>query len=198
MTKRRLRLLMVAYTVATLSERASAAIESRLDARFPLAPTHHLPFLVPPPCDVTQAGCKHNSQSASTRKAPPVCGISPSPQRPRCRSRDSSYWSALPESVALCNNMQCKGQRQQALDMFKEAGISNMVYKTDQSSPIRVMVDEALRTTGKSGIFGSYEAVPEYSAIGESASNGRAERTVQSIEDQLRALKLALESVGCL
>ena len=37
-------------------------------------------------------------------------------------------------------------------------------------------------------------AVPEASPVGSSASNGRAERTVQAIEDQLRTLKAALES----
>ena len=37
-------------------------------------------------------------------------------------------------------------------------------------------------------------AVPENSAVGESASNGRAERTVQEVEDLLRVHKLALEA----
>ena len=56
------------------------------------------------------------------------------------------------------------------------------------------MVDDALRRSGKSGIFESYESVPEYSAVGASPSNGRAERAVQTIEDQLRTLKSAIES----
>ena len=56
------------------------------------------------------------------------------------------------------------------------------------------MVDDALRRTGKSGVFEAYESVPEYSAVGESASNGRAERIVQTIEDQLRSFKSAIES----
>ena len=47
------------------------------------------------------------------------------------------------------------------------------------------MVDEALRRTGKSGVFAAYESVPEYSAVGASPSNGRVERAVQTIEDQL-------------
>ena len=77
---------------------------------------------------------------------------------------------------------------------FKEAGIWKLVYRTDQESSIKVMVDEALRRTGRSGIFESYESVPEYSAVGSSQSNGRAERAVQTVEDQLRTLKLALEA----
>ena len=70
----------------------------------------------------------------------------------------------------------------------------NWFYKTDQESSTKVVVDEALRRTGKSGTFESYEAVPEYSAVGDSASNGRAERAEQNIEDQLRTLKSALEA----
>ena len=37
-------------------------------------------------------------------------------------------------------------------------------------------------------------AAPEHSAPGESASNGMAERAVQSIEGQTRTMKLALEA----
>ena len=77
---------------------------------------------------------------------------------------------------------------------FRETGLHNLVYKTDQQSSIKLVVDEALRRTGKSGTFESYEAVPENSAVGDSASNGRAERAVQTIEDQLRTLKSALEA----
>ena len=77
---------------------------------------------------------------------------------------------------------------------FKETGTWRLVYKTDQESSIKVMVDEALRRTGRSGVFESYQAVPEYSAVGSSQSNGRAERAVQALEDQLRTLKSALES----
>lgn len=77
---------------------------------------------------------------------------------------------------------------------FKESGVAKMVYKSDQESPLKTAIEETLRRTGKSGTFESYEAVPEYSAVGESASNGRAERAVQIVEDLLRTLKSALES----
>ena len=56
------------------------------------------------------------------------------------------------------------------------------------------MIEETLRRTGRSGTFESFEAVPEASAVGESASNGRAERAIQAIEDKHRTLKIALES----
>ena len=56
-----------------------------------------------------------------------------------------------------------------------------MVYKSNQESPPKTAIEETLRRTGKSGTFESYEAVSEYSAVGESASNGRAERAVQIV-----------------
>lgn len=77
---------------------------------------------------------------------------------------------------------------------FKEAGIPKLVYKTDQEYSLRNMIEEALRRAGRSGTFEAFEAVPEASAVGESASNGRAERAVQAIEDMLRTLKIALET----
>lgn len=77
---------------------------------------------------------------------------------------------------------------------FREMGHAKIVYKTDQESSLKNMVEEALRRAGRSGTFEAFEAVPETSAVGESASNGRAERTVQEIEDMLRTLKIALET----
>ena len=59
---------------------------------------------------------------------------------------------------------------------------------------MKVMVDDALRRTGTSGVFESYESMPEYSAVGASPSNGRAERAAQTFEDQLQTLKSAIES----
>ena len=56
------------------------------------------------------------------------------------------------------------------------------------------MVDDALRRTGKPGVFEAYESVPECSAIGCDTIQRRAEHPVQTIEDQLRTLKSALES----
>ena len=74
---------------------------------------------------------------------------------------------------------------------IRETGLSkfNVVTKSDQERSIVAMVDEAVRRSGRSGT-----AVPEASAVGESASNGRAERTVQSIEDLLRVHTLSFES----
>ena len=66
-----------------------------------------------------------------------------------------------------------------------ETGLQKCVCKTYQESSIKLVVDEALRQTGKSGTFEPYEAVPEYNALGDSASDSRAERAVPTIEDQL-------------
>ena len=58
----------------------------------------------------------------------------------------------------------------------------------------KATIEEALKRTGRSGEFEAFDAVAEYSAVGESASNGRAERAVQVVEDLLRTLKSALET----
>ena len=79
-------------------------------------------------------------------------------------------------------------------NFLKESGVSRLVYKSDQESSLKLMVENALARIGKSGTFEAYEAVPEYSAVGSSASNGRAERAVQTVEDQIRTLKSAIES----
>ena len=69
-----------------------------------------------------------------------------------------------------------------------------MVYKTDQESSLRCAIEEALRRVGRTGIHEPFEAVPEASAVGESASNWKAERAIQTFEDHLRTLKSALDS----
>ena len=77
---------------------------------------------------------------------------------------------------------------------LKDSGIHKLVYKTDQESSLRAAMEEALKRIGRTGAFEPFEAVPEVSAVGESASNGKAERAIQSFEDQLRTLKSALDS----
>ena len=85
---------------------------------------------------------------------------------------------------------------------IKDSGVPKLVYKSDQERAIAKMTEEALRRAGRNGQpenpdtfdSGLEQAVSEHSAIGESASNGRAERTVQAVEDLLRTLKSALEA----
>ena len=105
--------------------------------------------------------------------------------------------------ATVCSN---KGNDELAIarltSFIKEAGIPKLVYKSDQEHAITFMIEEALRRSGRSGIpeepdtfnSGLQQAVAEFSAVGESASNGKAERTVQAVEDMVRTLKSALES----
>ena len=74
---------------------------------------------------------------------------------------------------------------------IKESGLVdfNFVVKSDQESSITAMLEQAIRKSGRHG-----SVVPETSAVGESASNARAERTIQSVEDLLRVHKHALEA----
>ena len=72
------------------------------------------------------------------------------------------------------------------------SGVQRCVYMCDQESSIGTMMEAALQICGREGKWAG--AVPENSAVGESQSNSRAERSVQSLEDQLRTLKAALES----
>lgn len=55
-------------------------------------------------------------------------------------------------------------------------------------------MSEAARRAGRAGSHIPLTATPESSAVGSSASNGRAERAVQQVEDQIRVGKSALES----
>ena len=81
-------------------------------------------------------------------------------------------------------------------DFLRENGVTHLVYKSDQERSIKTFIDSSLMMAGvaKTEDDAVLCAVPEYSAIGESASNGRAERAVQMIEDQARTLKSALET----
>ena len=80
---------------------------------------------------------------------------------------------------------------QRVATFIRESGLTdfNFVVKSDQESSIVAVLEQAIRRSGRSGSI-----VPEASAVGESASNSRAERTIQSVEDLLRVHKHALEA----
>ena len=72
-----------------------------------------------------------------------------------------------------------------------------MVYNTDQAHQVKAFVDDAIRQAGVSILVDDdavLENVPEYNAVGESASNGKAERAVQMLEDQVRTRKSSSEA----
>ncbi|MGB1725710.1 MAG: hypothetical protein ACPHJZ_05285, partial [Limisphaerales bacterium] len=92
------------------------------------------------------------------------------------------------------------------VDFIRESGVVQYTYRCDQESSLNSMVDratreasikalveEAARRGGRAATFAPL-AVPENSAVGSSASNGRAERTVQIVEDLIRTMKSALDS----
>ena len=88
-----------------------------------------------------------------------------------------------------------KGEDQYAINrlsnFIKNSGVQKLVYMADQESALATLMEKAIRKVGITGELVS--AVPEHSSVGESQSNGRAERAVQEAEDMLRCMKLALE-----
>ena len=73
-----------------------------------------------------------------------------------------------------------------------DTGGKSRVYMADQESALDVFTKNALDKATINGNLAS--AVPEHSAVGESQSNGNAERAVQEAEDMLRTIELALET----
>ena len=72
-----------------------------------------------------------------------------------------------------------------------------LVYKSDQEPAIKSYLDADLKQVGAASLEDDdlvMCAVPEHSAVGASASNGKAERSVQMLEDQVRTLKSAMET----
>ena len=96
-------------------------------------------------------------------------------------------------------------------DFIKANGLTKFVYKCDQERALDALsqsaiektimtqiIEEAAQRSGRSAAPADESdariAVPENSPVGESQSNGKAERAVQTMEDQIRTIKLALES----
>ena len=67
---------------------------------------------------------------------------------------------------------------------MRASGVNNFSFMCDQEGALRTMVDSAIALTQGRGEW--VGAVPENSAVGESQSNGRAERAVQRLEDLVR------------
>ena len=79
---------------------------------------------------------------------------------------------------------------------LRASGVSNFSYMSDQEGALRTMIDAAVALTQGRGEW--VGAVPEASAVGESQSNGRAERSVQRREDHVRPFLGELEeNLGC-
>lgn len=82
-------------------------------------------------------------------------------------------------------------------DFIKASGVHKLVYKSNQEPAIKATVEAALTRIGRSGDGKEgddfLKLVPEYSAVGDSPSNGRAERAIQTVEDMVRTYIHALE-----
>ena len=82
-------------------------------------------------------------------------------------------------------------------DFLRSSGIRHLVYKSDQEASLKATIEKSLEKIDKPGMPTEGEnflqLVPESSAVGESASNGKAERTVQAVEDMVRTYLSALE-----
>jgi len=69
------------------------------------------------------------------------------------------------------------------------SGFNRVIVKSDQEASIRKLL-EAVKNERAEEI----ELVPEKSPVGESRANGEVERYVQTIQGQVRTLKMALET----
>ena len=68
------------------------------------------------------------------------------------------------------------------VDVLKSSGINKMVYKSDQEPALKATIEAALSKIGRAGEQKEgddfLQLVPEYSAVGESPRNGKAERAI--------------------
>ena len=85
---------------------------------------------------------------------------------------------------------------QRLKDFMKSSGLSHLVCKSVKETSIKACVDEALVQLHKTADHENLIVASEGSAIGESQSNGLAERTIQLIEDDVLTLKSAFESAS--
>ena len=142
---------------------------------------------------------QHRSQSVDRGRSLPVFHAD------YCFPRDSHDESCItvlvgrmsPSKAMFASFCDVKGPTDAyALDrlenFLKDEGVSKISYRSDQEPAIVSLIETALKNSGKAGEM--TDASPEHSAVGESASNGVAERTVQQFEDLLRTLKAALEA----
>lgn len=81
---------------------------------------------------------------------------------------------------------------ERAVAFLEEIGCMNgdVIVKSDQEASIKALVEQIGRVRSTRG---SGKWIVEHSPVGASQSNGIIERAVQSMQGQLRTLKLALE-----
>ena len=170
----------------------------------------HLPYRSwCPHCVAARRANASHLRGSSTRQKPLFCAD-------YCFIKDSrtegdglttlvgAMYPAKPESPKSMFAVVCKRKGAQdeytasrLCQFIRECGVKDLVYKSDQEASVIALMNEVLRrsTTIGDAHYGLVQnAVPENSAVGESQSNSRAERTVQTFEDMLRTYKSALEA----
>ena len=75
--------------------------------------------------------------------------------------------------------------------LSKACALVNFSDMCDQEGALRTVMEQAIEVSKCRVEW--IGAIPEHSPVGESQSNGRAERTVQQIEDQVRVMLADLE-----
>lgn len=107
-----------------------------------------------------------------------------------------------PSRLCLGIPVEAKGNNREGVGMLsnisKGAGLTTYIWRSDQEKAVKTMVEQAMLKAGrdaeeqKSGQI--HQPVPEHSAVGESASNGFAERRVPKLEDLVRTMTHALQA----
>ena len=87
-----------------------------------------------------------------------------------------------------------KGPEDYAIDAvgkeIEKSGLTKMSIKSDQEPALVDLIRAVKRERGE-----NIEVIkPEHSPVGESQSNGKVERTIRTIQAQVRTLKLMVES----
>ena len=75
------------------------------------------------------------------------------------------------------------------------SGFNRVIMKSDQEPVIRALLQAVKNERGDEvNIEKRAELIPEKSPVGESRANGEVERYVQTVQGQVRTLKMALET----
>ena len=86
-----------------------------------------------------------------------------------------------------------KGRDEMAIkrlgEFIKSIGMTHFAYRCDQEKSLLALIDEAVLSVGRTAVneggHNGVVATPELSSVGESQSNGRAERGVQAAKTWL-------------
>ena len=106
----------------------------------------------------------------------------------------------VPQNVTFAMAIDVKGATPgnvaRLAKIIRDVGLTKFAYRSDQEKAVTGLIEAAAMAAQRSASpeAPAIVAAPENSSVGESASNGLAERTVQTIEDHVRTLLLALES----